>query len=174
MVGVETVQPYGKPVSNRLDTSVSKVAAFKIDLPDRNTVWDNTVAFTLDGAFMTKEVLAQFIAKGYAKLQFAVYREFDMEGATWENGMGMRTIDFDKMRKNNASVNDKDTAKSNYTVVSLERGTNVWHEVEYSLADLLEFYDVLFAANTPYFLCEAGNYHSTAGAFYISALSFSK
>ena len=86
----------------------------------------------------------------------------------------MRTIDFDKMRENNASVNDKDTAKSNYTAVTVTRGTNVWHEVEYSLADLLEFYDVLFAANTPYFLCEAGNYHSTAGAFYISAFSFSK
>ena len=174
VVGVETVQPYGQPVSNRLDTSVSKVAAFKIDLLDGNSPWNNTVAFTLDGAFMTKEVLAQFIAKGYAKLQFAVYREFDMEGATWENGVGMRTIDFEKMRENNASVNDKDTAKSNYTAVTIARGTNVWHEVEYALADLLEFYDVLFAANTPYFLCEAGNYHSTAGAFYISEFSLSK
>ena len=174
VLGTESVTAYGQEVSDRLNAEVSKLAAFKIALSEQSEPWANTVAFTLSSDFMTKEAMQEMIEQGYETLSFSVYRQYAMTDP-WENGMYVRTIDFEKMRANNASVNDTTTAKQNYTSHETGGSTNTWYTVTYNLSDLLEFYDVLFAENTPYFLCEAGTYSNGANdALYISAFSLGK
>ena len=70
--------------------------------------------------------------------------------------MYVRTIDFEKMRANNASVNDTTTAKQNYTSHETGGSTNTWYTVTYNLSDLLEFYDVLFAGKHAVFPVRSG------------------
>ena len=125
VLGTESVTAYGQEVSDRLNAEVSKLAAFKIALSEQSEPWANTVAFTLSSDFMTKEAMQEMIEQGYETLSFSVYRQYAMTDP-WENGMYVRTIDFEKMRANNASVNDTTTAKQNYTSHETGGSTNTW------------------------------------------------
>ena len=174
---VDSKQDIDETIGNRLNVNVSKKAAVQVNVGEVDDWWKSTIAFNISSSALPKAVLAQLIDDGYDSLCFSVYRSYEMGTSSWENGMGMRYIDFDKME--GATIQDKNI-KTRYAAARpdndgvFKTGTNTWKQVEYSLADLLTYYDVLFAENTPYFLCEAGIYFKTAGTFYISQVSLKK
>ena len=174
---VDSKQDIDETIGNRLNANISKKAAVQVNVGEVDDAWKSTIAFNISSAALPKAVLAQLIEDGYDSLCFSVYRSYEMGTATWENGLGMRYIDFDKME--GATIQDTNI-KTRYAAArpdndgAFKTGTNTWKQVEYSLADLLTYYDVLFAENTPYFLCEAGIYSQNAGIFYISQVSLKK
>ena len=174
---VDSKQDIDETIGNRLNANISKKAAVQVNVGEVDATWKSTIVFNISSSALPKAVLAQLIEDGYDSLCFSVYRSYEMGTATWENGLGMRYIDFDKME--GATVNDANI-KTRYAAArpdndgAFKTGTNTWKQVEYSLADLLTYYDVLFAENSPYFLCEAGVYFKDAGTFYISQVSLKK
>lgn len=174
---VDSKQDIDKTIANRLNANISKKAAVQVNVGEVGNWWESTIVFNISSSALPKAVLAQLIEDGYDSLCFSVYRSFEMGKDTWENGLGMRYIDFDKMK--GATIQDTNI-KTRYASARPDNddvfytGTNTWKQVEYSLADLLTYYDVLFAENTPYFLCEAGIYFKEAGTFYISQVSLKK
>lgn len=173
--GGVVVQKSGQTISNRLDSSISKKAAFKVELSQEanGKEVENTVAFTLSPEVITKTALQKWIAEGYEKFSFSLYRQFSTSDS-WENGTYARVLDFAKMRANNASASDT-KVRQNYAAAGMNSATNKWISISYELSDLLEFYDVLFASNTPYYLYELGvGTNAPNNALYISAFEVTK
>lgn len=168
------VQKSGQTVANRLDSTVSKKAAFKVALTeDGSKEYENTIAFTFSPEVISKSTLEDWMDAGYDYFTFSLYRQFTSTAAR-ENPVYARQLDFKKMRENNASVSDT-AVRQNYTAVGSNYFTNTWITVTYELSDLLEFYDVLFAPNTPYYLYELGTGSTGPNhALYISAFEITK
>lgn len=158
--GTLTIAKYGENVSDRLNESISINAQYKIDLPkESNALGDASVALQLSSEFMSKSALQEMITEGYDSLSFYAYRQLNMGSDTWENGLYIRTLDFDKMRADSPKVSDdRKTIETKYCSQqeSFSSATNTWRKIEYSLTDLLEFYDVLFGSGTNYYLAEIG------------------
>lgn len=155
-----TVAEYGEKVSDRLNSDISRNAQYKIDLPKKaNALGDASVALNFSSEFMSKSALREMIAEGYDSLSFYAYRQLDMGATAWENGVYIRTLDFDKMRAGSPKVSDsRKTIETNFCATHdlFDNATNTWRKIEYSLTDLLEFYDVLFANGSNYYIAEIG------------------